>query len=93
VNYLIISAFIDYFLGDLLSYELDVIEYTKIGALYFFVSRFFMTIFEFTRSQFLGLKIFGPFAVIQAAAFFIVLAVCFFLPQIGIHEAGLLFVS
>lgn len=54
----------DFIFGTLLSYDQVVLDYARIGMMYMFISRIVMVVYDYTRSQLLGLKVFGPFALI-----------------------------
>ncbi|EAS04102.1 MATE efflux family protein (macronuclear) [Tetrahymena thermophila SB210] len=79
----------------LLSYEQDTIDMSKIGLMYIFVSKIAFLIYEYQRSQLLGMKVFGPFAYFQTASFVITTIFCEIfqnISEVGIHQAGLLFI-
>ncbi|KAL4492540.1 hypothetical protein ABPG72_007653 [Tetrahymena utriculariae] len=79
----------------MLSYEQDTIDMCRIGLLYFFLSKIAFLIYEYQRSQLLGMKVFGPFAYFQTASFVITTIFCEIfqnVTEVGIHQAGLLFI-
>ncbi|KAL4446153.1 hypothetical protein ABPG74_021692 [Tetrahymena malaccensis] len=95
---LFIIAFIllcfDFFF-KMLSYEQDTIDMSKIGIVYIFISKIAFLIYEYQRSQLLGMKVFGPFAYFQTASFVITTIFCEIfqnVTEVGIHQAGLLFI-